>query len=157
VAFRMDACRFYLGILALNTATLTLLIIPMLIYSSKLYYFILIPLLGLVSGPLIPGAIMVAKNLLSFFNTFILSLFIMSMAIGGIVFQEITAHILDHPYKSTNFVEKTLDYLSGDYKSAYIIPYLSLIACSLGLFTFIPIKFLYRKYGKLISNSNSIY
>ena len=149
VAFRMDSCKFFLGLLTMNTLLLVILMTPHFIYS-KAFMFIILPLIGLVSGPLVPGCLMVAKNLLNF-SSFVLSLFIMSMAVGGIIFQQLTGGLLDHINAgAVSFVDTRL---FGDipkdhvFNAAFIVPHLSFVACAASLMCFIPINYLYTKYG----------
>lgn len=135
VSTKMKAINFFFFILFFNTIISGLFLVPSLT-SSGLFFWVFIPMVGFFTGPLIPCGLMIAKKVLEF-NSFILSIFIVGLAVGGIVFQELAGTLLDQEWP--NFPS-----------SAYILPYLICLCNFLSLITFLPIFFLYKKFYNLI-------
>lgn len=137
LAFKIDTILFFILILFLNLIINFLFLIPIFTKFS-LFFWIFIPMLGLCSGPMTPTGIMLAKQLLDI-NSFVLSLFIVGLASGGIVFQQVTGFFLDH------FNPNKQNWLGfSNANSSYIIPHLACISSLLCLLFFIPIFIMQR-------------
>lgn len=142
VAFKSNSAKFFLGLLVLNLLFGSLFLIPFFT-QFKTFFWIGVSLLGLSSGPMMPTGIAIAKEMLDF-TSFVLSLFIVGMGLGGIIFQQTTGSLLDHFKPGDNWLG------FDDPNSAYIIPYISIIPSALCLVVFIPIIFLYSKRAAFI-------
>ena len=79
LSIKINSVIFYLSLLTLNAAVSLLFLIPSLT-SYKIFYWMTIPMLGALSGPLMPSGLMIAKQILEF-NSFVLSLFIVGLAV----------------------------------------------------------------------------
>ena len=79
LSIKMNSVIFYLSLLVLNAAVSLLFLIPTLT-SYKIFFWMFMPLLGFLSGPLMPSGLMIAKQILEF-NSFVLSLFIVGLAV----------------------------------------------------------------------------
>ena len=101
---KLSPIKFLIAILLGNTVTSAMLLIPIL-GQHRLFIWTLVPLLGVFSGPVMPCCLMIAKNILQF-NSFVLSVFIVGLGLGGIVFQELCAGLLDRT--SPQFTNPTL-------------------------------------------------
>jgi hypothetical protein len=137
LTFRSNSTLFFLNLLTLNLFACFTFIIPILT-KFKWFFWLGLGLIGLTSGPIMPTGLMVAKKILNF-NSFILSLFIISVAAGGIVFQQLAGKVLDN-YKPNEV------YWLGFEKanSSFVLPYMSLIASFFILLFYIPIYVLYK-------------
>lgn len=135
VSTKMNAINFFFFILFFNTTISGLFLAPSLT-SSGLFFWAFIPLVGFSTGPLIPCGLMIAKKVLEF-NSFLLSIFIVGLAVGGIVFQELTGTLLDQEWPDFP-------------NSAYILPHLVCLCNFLSLMIFLPIFFLHKKFNNLI-------
>lgn len=144
LAFKLESIKFFFGILIVNLVICFLFLIPFLT-NFKIFFWIGVSLLGLTSGPMTPTGLMVAKHLLNI-NSFVLSLFIVGLAIGGIIFQQITGAFLDYFVPSSSFMG------FDSPSSPYIIPHLAFISSFLCVLFFVPIYFLYRKFSREIKN-----
>ncbi|RNA38239.1 sodium-dependent glucose transporter 1A-like [Brachionus plicatilis] len=137
LAFKLDTVVFFTLILSLNFLINLLFIIP-LFTKFSLFFWICIPLLGLCSGPMTPTGIMLAKQLLDI-NSFVLSLFIVGLASGGIVFQQVAGAFLDLLDPNE---QSWLGFTNAN--SAYIIPHLACISSFFCLLFFVPIHLMHR-------------
>ena len=137
LTFKIDSVVFFLSLLIINTFLCFTFLIPYFA-SYKLFYWLVLALLGLTSGPMIPSGLMVAKRILNF-SSFVLSLFIVGLAVGGIVFQQIGGGLLDY----FNDRKELLGFKNTN--ASYLIPYLSFFASFLALAFFLPIFILFKK------------
>jgi len=129
--------KFLLGILLGNTLTSAMLLIPTLGHH-RFFIWILVPLLGIFSGPVMPCGLMIAKSILQF-NSFILSVFIVGLGLGGIVFQELCAALLDNMFpKNINPTD--------------IIPLLIFISSLASFVTFLLIFFMKKQFGNSVKH-----
>lgn len=142
LAFKIDSMKFYMGILVANLAVNLLFMIPILT-SFHLFFWIAISLLGLTSGPMTPTGFMIAKNILDV-NSLLLSLFIVGLAIGGILFQQITAGFLDF-FKPS---EMLMGFKNPN--SSYIIPHVAFGGSFLCLLSFVLVYVLFVKFNRLV-------
>jgi hypothetical protein len=97
LAFKFSAggnCLFFLFLLSFNFFINVLFLLPVFTKFS-LFFWLSISLLGLMSGPLLPQIIVLAKQQIKPFKPFVLALFVASFAFGGIIFQQITGSLLD--------------------------------------------------------------
>lgn len=138
ITFAVDATKFFFNMLILNLVFNLFFIIPS-IASHKIFFCVGVTLLGLSSGPITPTGLMVAKKILDF-NSFILSLFIVGLAMGGIIFQEVTGALLDSDYSKFPL------WGFQNPNASYIIPYIALIGSSCLLVIFVPIYLIQRKW-----------
>ncbi|CAF1128487.1 unnamed protein product [Brachionus calyciflorus] len=138
LAFKFDTIKFFMWVLIGNFMVTILFLIPFLT-EFKIFFWIGVSLLGLCSGPITPTGIMLAKQLLDI-NSFVLSLFIVGLAGGGIIFQQLTGALLD-------FYEPNKTSWMGfsQANSAFILPHLASIASFLCLSFFVPIYLIHRK------------
>jgi len=126
--------KFLMSILFGSTLTSAMLLIPILSHE-RIIIWILVPLLGVFSGPVMPCCLMVAKNILQF-NSFVLSMFIVGMGLGGIIFQELCAVLLDRiSPKFTNPVN--------------VIPFLTFISSFASFAIFLLIFFFKNRFNHL--------
>ena len=126
--------------LLINFIFSSILVVPFFT-SFSVFFWISYSIIGLTNGPAGPTSFMIAKQILDF-NSFILSLFIVGMAVGGIAFQQITAAFLDH-FRPT---QGWMGFLNPN--SSYVIPHVAFLASFLNFLTFIPIWFLYKRFSK---------
>jgi len=138
VTSQMKAMHFFLALLFFNTAFCGLFLLTGLT-KYELFFWVCIPLVGFFTGPLIPCGLMIAKKVLEF-NSFLLSVFIVGLAVGGIVFQELTGTLLDQKWPGLS-------------SPAYTIPYLVFFCNLLSLLVFLLIFFLYHSFKKSIQLS----
>jgi hypothetical protein len=154
VALIFDGTKFYLFVLISNTFVSVLFLIPYLTVDNKMFFWFGISMLGLTSGPTIPSGLMVAKQILNF-NAFLLSLFIVGIASGGILFQQLIGYLLD-TFKSPQYL---IGFDNKNINSSYIIPYIAFLASLLSLLFYIPVYLLNKLYSngdiKKYSNNNN--
>jgi hypothetical protein len=142
LAYKIDPIKFFVSILVINLAFVSLFLIPALTRST-VFFWIGVSLIGLSSGPITPTGLMIAKQMLEF-SSFVLSLFIVGLAFGGIVFQQITGSLLDYYQPSPN------DWFGfTDANSSYIIPYLAWLPSAACLLAFVPIYILFVRFDFL--------
>lgn len=140
LAFKIEPFKFFFYMLLLNLAFTSLLIVPFLTNYS-IFFWITLSVIGLTNGPAGPTSFMIAKQILDF-NSFILSLFIVGMAIGGIAFQQITAAFLDNFHPTPGWMG------FSNPTSSYVIPHCAFLASCLSFLGFIPVWLLYKKFSK---------
>lgn len=142
LAVIIDPIYFFLIILFMNSFVSALFLVPALT-TYELFFWIALPVLGATSGPIMPSGLMIAKEIINF-NSFVLSLFIVGMASGGILFQQLTGELLDHFDINNNNDSK---YWMGfkNVNSSYAIPHLIFLSSFLALITFLPIFILFKK------------
>ena len=138
LAYKMNELIFFLALLILNLACNLLFLIPALT-NHETFFWIAVSLLGLFMGPITPSGLGLAKKLLEF-NSFVLSLFIVGLAFGGIIFQQLTAALLDYFKPSSSW----LGFENAN--SSFIIPYLAAIASFFCLFVFLPVFIMNKKF-----------
>jgi hypothetical protein len=144
VVFKVDSMKFYLVILVANLAFSSLFLFPYLT-NFRMFFWICISLLGATSGPMTPTGFVVAKRILEV-NSFLLSLLIVGLAIGGIIFQQITGGFLDLFRPDQNWMGFT------DANYSYIIPYFAFAGSLLCLLAFVPVYLLYVKYHQKLNS-----
>lgn len=136
LSLKIDPIIFFAIILIVNSIFCALFLVPFL-SKYEIFYWIFVPMLGMSSGPLMPCGLMIAKQILDF-NSLVLSFFIVGMATGGIICQQLTSEFLDHFKPDFNWMGFT------NANSAYSIPHLTFLSALFSLITFIPIYFLYK-------------
>ena len=134
----MNELIFFLALLILNLACNLLFLIPALT-NHETFFWIAVSLLGLFMGPITPSGLGLAKKLLEF-NSFVLSLFIVGLAFGGIIFQQLTAALLDY------FKPNSSWFGFNNANSSFIIPYLAAIASFFCLVVFLPVFIMNKKF-----------
>ena len=92
--FKMNSLIFFL-ILIITQLLITILYSIPILNVNKMFYWILIPLLGFGLGPMIPGCFMITKYLYKNINAFLLSILLLGTGLGNIFSQYITGFILD--------------------------------------------------------------
>ena len=127
--------NFFIVILSFNTLITALFLIP-ISHEYQGFYWILVPLLGFTSGPIIPCGLDLAKQMLKI-NSFILSIFIVGLASGGIIFQEVCGSLLDKQW--IVFINQ---------KS--IIPYLSFFTSLTTFLVYLQIYSIHRVFYHLV-------
>lgn len=140
LSVKIDPVIFFTGLLVFNSFICMLFLIPILT-QSNIFFWICVPLLGMSSGPLMPCGLMIAKQVLDF-NSLVLSLFIVGMATGGIICQQLTGEFLDH------FDPGSFWMGFNNPNSAYSIPHLTFLSSFFSLISFLPIYFLYKKFDQ---------
>jgi len=145
LAVIIDPIYFFLIILFMNSFVSALFLVPALT-TYEIFFWIALPVLGATSGPIMPTGLMIAKEIINF-NSFVLSLFIVGMASGGILFQQLTGELLDHFDVNNNNDSK---YWMGfkNINSSYAIPHLIFLSSFLALITFLPIFILFKKWNQ---------
>ena len=143
VAFKIDSITFVYGLLLTNLLMSSMFLVPYLT-MYKLVFWIGMGLMGFATGPCTPSTFMVAKNLIKNYNSFVLSLFAVSMSLGTMFFQQITGILLDS-------IEPRESFLGFEnFESAYIVSYAFFIPCFISFVVFIVAYFIYRKYISLL-------
>jgi len=139
VAFKIDSITFVYALLLTNLLVSSIFLIPFFTLY-KLVFWIGMVLMGLATGPCTPSTFMVAKNLIRNYNSFVLSLFSVSMSLGTMFFQQITGMLLDE-------IQPRYSFLGFDnFESAYIISYAFFMPCFASFIVFMIAYFIYRKY-----------
>ena len=141
ISLKVESIIFFFIILISNSFLCMLFLVPFLV-KYEIFFWICIPILGLLQGPIMPLGLMVAKKALDF-NSFVLSLLIMSMALGGMVSQQITGELLDHFRIGSHWMG------FNDPNTSFIIPHLLFIYSFSSLIIFLPIFFLFRNFDQL--------
>lgn len=131
LATKFKPVKFLLTFIIINTFASFLFLVPFLV-NHRSFFWVFVPLLGFLSGPIMPCGLMLAKKFLDF-NSFILSLFIAGLALGGIIFQELGGYFLDQARPNTD--------------PTVIIPVLTFLSNLLALITFLLISCLYRRFN----------
>lgn len=139
LSVKFDPILFFLTLLIFNSFLCVLFLMPFLT-KYELFFWLIVPLLGMSSGPLMPCGLMIAKQILDF-NSFVLSLFIVGMATGGLICQQLTGEFLDHFQVGSSWMGFT------NTNSAYYIPHLIFLFSFLSLITFLPVYFFYKKFN----------
>ena len=149
LAFRLttyESVVFFLAVLGLNFLVNFLFIVPALTQFSA-FFWLNVSLLGLISGPMTPTCLMLAKQLINF-QPFVLSLFVACLGLGGILFQQATGALLDMQHVSFNWMI-FMDFNAYVYNTAYLIPYVSCVASLFCFLFFLPVYCcLKRKYSR---------
>ena len=143
VAFKIDSITFVYALLLTNLFMSSIFLVPYLT-MYKLVFWIGMGLMGLATGPCTPSTFMVAKNLIRNYNSFVLSLFSVSMSLGTMFFQQITGILLDSIEPRDNFLG------FENFESAYILSYAFFIPCFVSFVVFMIAYFIYRKYVSLL-------
>lgn len=135
ITTRIKPSKFLLIILFSNLIAATFLLVPIL-HRYEGFFWLLVPLIGFTSGPIIPCGLDLVKHMLKV-NSFVLSVFIVGLAIGGIILQEVCGSLLDKEW-----------IVFANQKS--IIPYLSFFTSLATLFIFLVIYSLHRAFHYLV-------
>lgn len=128
LGFKMNSLIFFLILLLLELILTLFYAIPclnslFLMNSIQLFYWFIIPTMGVVVGPLVPSCYMIPKCIFKSFSAFLLSLFCIGTGVGNIFTQYITGVVLD-TFQPTSYFPA----------SAYYIPF---ILITIITFTFI--------------------
>lgn len=143
VAFKIDSLKFYLYILSASLLVTLTLMVPFFT-QFKIFFWTTFSLLGLLSGPMTPSGFMIAKQILDF-NSFILSMFVVGLAIGGIGFQQVTAALLDHFKPRPGWMG------FSDPNPSYIIPSVAVSGVIAACLFFIPVLVLHKVFFKKLA------
>jgi hypothetical protein len=140
VAFRMDSLKFFFYVLLINMLFSASLMIPFLT-NYRIFFWIVISALGFTTGPMTPTGFMIAKHILDI-NSFVLSLLIVGLAFGSIMFQQLTAGFLDYFTPMDGWMGFSQPHPS------YVIPHVAFLSGILCFFFFVPVVVLYRRFNK---------
>jgi hypothetical protein len=138
LAYKIDSVHFLLGALVLNLVVNSLFLVPFFTLSQS-FFWICVSMIGFSSGPLIPSGIMVAKQILDF-NSFLLSLLIVGIGLGGVVSIGTTGLLMDY-FKPTYWFGFTAT------NSSYIIPHLAFFCSFFSFLFYVPILYGYNKFA----------
>ena len=139
LAFKTDVVVFFFALLFVDVLLSFMFVVPWLA-SHVLFFWLAVPMLGLVSGPLLPSGLMIAKSMLNF-NSFVLSLFIVGMGVGGVLFQQLTGYLLDTLRPTSTW----MGFADASVNSAYVMPILVFAASLFSFLLFIPIYAVYKR------------
>jgi hypothetical protein len=143
LAFKINNVIFYLVLVVLNLLFTFFLIIPYLT-KFKLFFWIVISLLGFTSSPLQPSGLMVAKCFVLNYNTFVLSIFSIGAGIGAMVFQQIVGDLLDFLKPSSELFGFV------NFEPAFIIGHSLFLPSLITFLIYIIILIIYKRYFYLI-------
>ena len=140
--FKMNSLIFFL-ILILTQFFITIFYSIPILNTNKMFYWILIPLLGFGLGPMIPSCFMITKYLYKNINAFLLSILLLGTGIGNIFSQYITGFILDK-FDVNNYPFFSHYYTSSPVTSKYLIPFIILFFISVSTIIFTLILIIYK-------------
>ena len=145
LVFKLNTFLFLFVVFLLNTALCCSFLAPYLT-QFKVFTWIGIALMGFISGPMQPSIYMLAKTCLSEYNSFIMSIFSISMSCGSMFFQKLSGNLLDAFAHQENM--PFMGYESFQ-PASLIVNVISInsIVC-FGIYALIV--FFYKKYGKQI-------
>ena len=137
--FKLKNCRqnsfFFLVLLFLNLIISVVMVVSEFVSVAIDWYWwmLVISLLGLISGPLTPGIIMLAKQVMaSSFNMSTLSMFVACNGLGSIAFQQVTGSLLDLKYQWM--------------KSTFVLPYVAMVATFFSFVFFLIIYLIFTEF-----------
>ena len=153
LAFRINPVVFVGGLFVANAVVCGLFVVVPYLSGSAVFYWIGMVLMGLTSGnnfnfnlsdivvlsmfyrhagPMQPSSFMAAKKFLVDYNTFIMSVFSIGIALGSMLFQEMAGRLLDY---------------FGD---AEVVAYLFFGTSLLVVVLFVPTSLIYRQFVRLV-------
>lgn len=141
IAYKINTLAYFIVLCLFNLIVLFIYIVPAL-NTNKLFLWIIVFSLSFISGPIIPSVIMIAKHTLVHVSSTLISIFGVSMAMGGIAAYYITGHLLDN----LKLNSKWLGY--QDATSVYVIPYIMLLFAVLVIlcsFLLLVVQFKFKK------------
>ena len=145
IAFKLNPLVFVFILTFVNTLTSSFLLIPYFTHF-ELFYWIVLAIKGVTSGPCIPSIFMVAKHVMRDYNSFIISIFSIGLGAGPLIFQQLTGIILDtlKPPQTESFLG------FGQFNSTYFIGHLIFASSALSFAAFLLIVLIYKKCFYLI-------
>jgi FHS family Na+ dependent glucose MFS transporter 1 len=143
IAYKLNPLVFVFSILFLNVVASACLVVP---YFSQYeaFYWAVMAVSGLTSGPCIPSMYMAAKHVLRDYNSVVISIFSIGLGAGPLVFNQIAGYVLDKLPKMDHF----LGY--ENFNSKYFIAHLIFIPSFLAFVTLLIIILVYKKFGRLV-------
>lgn len=139
VAFRISTLKVYAVIILFNILCSILYILPVL-NKNQLFYWFIIPMLALASGPVIPSTLMFAKYLLVNINSAIVALIAFGFASGAIASSYLTGFLLDNFKPNPNW------FGYDNSTSIYIIPLIIFISILICFVLFLLLVFANRHF-----------
>jgi hypothetical protein len=149
VAFKINAFLFYCMVDVAAVISVGLFTLPF--FNAKpIPIYIIMPIIGLVYGPLQPAGFMIASELLGNVKSVVVALFCMSNNLGATFSQISTGYLID------NFKPDSDWFLYTDATSIYIVPFLFLFYIVINFTVFIMILMI-RKVTRQYIKTNTKY
>jgi FHS family Na+ dependent glucose MFS transporter 1 len=145
LAFKLNSLVYFFCLLLSNFIVALLFIVPYF-NSTKGFYWFVVCALGLTSGPLIPSCFMVANYIFKNINAFLVSLFIIGMASGGLLSLYLTGVFLD------KFIPGETWFSYTNPNSSYVVPLILFSFISFCFLVFLMVVGFYKKIRSILKN-----
>jgi hypothetical protein len=144
LAYKLNPFLFYSSLLFSALVCQLLFCMPYL-NSSRLFCWIILNTLALFAGPMVPSGFMIARQVLTSINSYLVSFFLVGLILGAIMSQYVAARLLDTLKLPTNWLNYT-----NVSSSVYVIPYITIFSLSIGILFFILVLIINNRYRKYL-------